>query len=198
MSRKKTPDRLADELNIKFCDFLLSQYQYDGRFKREDLRNKRTNLKPTAAEEKIYTDAGRNWFDNLTGFMIQNGYFFDNEAEKEEDKEYVLTARGNLAKELGGVKKYQRYHNTDIWGHRLQPFINWGLVIATVLAGVMPFVAEKCNKKPTIIYIIQQGKSLDQSKSDTAKSVRNVKLDTLSTKHIQSLPPTIKPDSARK
>lgn len=55
--------------------------------------------------------------------------------------------KGDLVKELGGHFKYQRHRRRELNILKHQSFINRTLVIATILAAVMPFFAERCNKE---------------------------------------------------
>ena len=147
---KKERDKLErrrDEVNIKYCDILLQNFQFDGRFTHQNLRSRNGPVKITDEEIKAYSGLGQDWFPTLTGFIIQNGYFFDTESLMPEAKEYVMTKRGNLAKELGGHREYQKFRKTELNTPKYQRRVNAGLILATSLAAVMPFVAERCGLK---------------------------------------------------
>lgn len=51
-----------------------------------------------------------------------------------------LSERGELMKELGGHQNYQKYRKREINVIKNQQLINIGLIMATTLAAVMPFV----------------------------------------------------------
>lgn len=55
--------------------------------------------------------------------------------------------KGDLVKELGGHFKYRRHRRRELNILKHQNFINWTLVIATLLTAFMPFVAERFNKE---------------------------------------------------
>lgn len=122
-----------EDVNIKFTDELLSIYQFNGSFSHDDLRYER-RIKLTDREKKLYTDNGFEWFPTLTGFMIHNGYFFDDE----QRGYYIMTERGNRAKELKGHKNFQKYKKRE----DKQGSINILLAIAALLGILSPFLLE--------------------------------------------------------
>lgn len=126
-----------EDINIKYTDKLLEAYQFSGSFPHEDLKQEK-EIKLTEAEKKLYSDSGFEWFPTLTGFMIRNGYFYDDE----QRHYYVITDRGNLARELGGHKKFREYRKREINILMHQNSINKGLLITALLAILSPFLME--------------------------------------------------------
>jgi len=53
---------------------------------------------------------------------------------------WVLTDRGKLMKELGGHKAFKKHRKREINALKYQTWINMGLIIATALAAIMPFI----------------------------------------------------------
>jgi hypothetical protein len=143
-----------EDINIKYCDLLLSKYQFNGMFYHADLLLEK-NVKLTDAEKKVYSDAGFEWFPTLTGFMINNGYLFDNGELSGliEDKYYKLTERGNLAKELGGHKRFQKHRRDEINLIRNQKYINIGLLAVTFIVAIITSII---NKPTNVINLPQQ------------------------------------------
>jgi len=122
-----------EDVNIKYTDELLKLYQFNGSFPHDDLRQEK-HFKLTEDEKILYTDSGLEWFPTLTGFMIHNGYFWDDE----QRHYYKLTERGNLAKELKGHKNFQKHRKRE----SRQGLINFILAIAALLGIMSPFFLE--------------------------------------------------------
>jgi hypothetical protein len=134
---RKTKLKTYEDINIIYSDKLLTKYQFNGSFSHDDLRQEK-EIKLTDEEKKLYTDSGMEWFPTLTGFMISSGYFFDDE----QQRRYVISERGNLAKELGGHEKFKEHRKSEIDLLKHQRWINWGLIITTSLAIIFPFGME--------------------------------------------------------
>jgi len=126
-----------EDVNIKYAYELLKKYQFSGSFPHDDLRQEK-HIKLTDEEKKLYTDNGLEWYPTLTGFMILNGYFYDDE----QRQYFVITERGNLARELKGHKNFQKYRQREISVLMNQNWINIGLLITAFLAIVLPFLME--------------------------------------------------------
>ena len=146
-----------EDVNIKYTDKLLNEYQFTGSFPHDDLKQEK-QIKLTDEEKKLYTDSGLNWFDTLTGFMIRNGYFYDDE----QRHYYIVTERGNLARDLRGHKNFQKYRKREINLLMHQNWINIGLLVTAFLAIISPFLMEfgkqngwwlKGNQDPPIFQI---------------------------------------------
>jgi len=125
------------DINIKYSDLILSKYQFNGRFTHQDLKDEKI-IKLTDSEKQFYTNIGFEWYPTLTGFMLANGYVYDNENEHY----YTLTERGNLCKELNGHKNYIDHRTAEIKLLRNQGKVNNCLIFATLAAAFMPFISE--------------------------------------------------------
>ena len=121
--------------NIHYSDEILKCFQFNGQFKHQDLRDE-TFIKISFEDKKLYKDNDKEWFAEITGFMINNGYVYD----QEQEHIYRLTERGNLVKELDGHRKYQKHRRREINLLKRQNVINWVLAITALLTALPPII----------------------------------------------------------
>lgn len=65
-----------------------------------------------------------------------------NLVNKIKEEEFILTDRGFLAKELGGLTKFKRYRQQELTALPTQRLINIGLLVIGLLSLAAPFVSE--------------------------------------------------------
>jgi hypothetical protein len=89
----------------------------------------------------------QNNYDVVRTFLLTNGYI----DKPDHTQKWILNDRGKLMKELGGHSKYVKHRRREINIIKNQNFLNWGLIIATALAAIMPWIVEYTKPiKPSI------------------------------------------------
>jgi hypothetical protein len=106
----------------------------------------------------------------IKGHLLTFGYIHP---PAQMQKDWVLTERGKLVKELGGHKKYQKHRKREINVLKHQWWINLGLIIAATLSAIMPWIIEKTKSKEVQPIIIKADSVWMQEQIKSA--VRNIK-----------------------
>jgi len=99
-----------------------------------------SNNDGTTVDLEITKKYIQNNYDVVRTHLLNNGYI----DEPDHTRKWKLNEQGRLMKELGGHEKYRKHRKRQLNILINQYWINLALIIATILAAVMPFVAQQC------------------------------------------------------
>src|SRR5690348_16561697 len=115
----------------------------------KQIRDKATaHIFPINGRWDIYIEELIKYLDKIKKHLLDEGFI---EEPNIRDQFWKLTERGYLAKELGGTKKYKSYRKNQLNSVRNQLRVNMGLILATFLAAVMPFVVATIYKSNVVV-----------------------------------------------